>query len=599
MLLSDTVQCPSCRHVLDPDRAAEIPASAPVAKSAEPMPEEPCPSCGSPVREGLVRCWNCGTFMREEIAESYQRMKSKPADIIYSQLPDVDEEDAPVYEYEGEFDDGDEGDDFELAPEISADDHGAFETETGDETLADQDVQQDVYDIAQDGSSKSGGLSEPTSEPQGGSTDTETTGVDTSKEPAATDQTGVETADTAQEANSTEDDESGESHSVATGGQVLLQVALAEEAEKGKRRAERGGRGGEAGAAMSGFLVFCPNGHRLEVQERHRGKKGRCPVCSSPFFVPAMEWDDVDAAMVKSKKEKEADALTAQQESEQLSAGAFVHWMKDVHFHTVDPAKLKIKPGSLQKVFEVYDFAFAPFGVLMMSVAQKGSLFGASKTKKEPAAIREEIRVHLDDEKPIDELPVPWHRLIDSDTIQAIRVVQPAPSEYESMFAGVPVFGEGRIAVRFAKEEEETEQKFASFSLTEFRRFVEIVREIYGIEDFAADVEVPLSNMYSEYKCHYNDVPVKALDNTAYYLADDKFELKIGGRRCQACGLVVCEDARKKEKIGGASGKGIARAKCPGCKKKFGNITLHHLAEDAESLAIDAGNQAASASTAG
>ena len=47
------------------------------------------------------------------------------------------------------------------------------------------------------------------------------------------------------------------------------------------------------------------------------------------------------------------------------------------------------------------------------------------------------------------------------------------------------------------------------------------------------------------------------------------------GWRCSGCKLVVSEDARKKEKIGGSAGRGIAKAKCPKCKQPFGNNPLY------------------------
>ena len=47
------------------------------------------------------------------------------------------------------------------------------------------------------------------------------------------------------------------------------------------------------------------------------------------------------------------------------------------------------------------------------------------------------------------------------------------------------------------------------------------------------------------------------------------------GRTCGACGISVSEETRKKQKIGGASGRGLSRAKCPKCNGKFGNNSLY------------------------
>jgi hypothetical protein len=65
-----------------------------------------------------------------------------------------------------------------------------------------------------------------------------------------------------------------------------------------------------------------------------------------------------------------------------------------------------------------------------------------------------------------------------------------------------------------------------------------------------------------------------------YYQKDPGFKLQTSGWRCGGCGLVVSEDGRKKEKIGGLNGKGIAKAKCPKCGKKFGNNPLYEVAAE-------------------
>jgi hypothetical protein len=327
----------------------------------------------------------------------------------------------------------------------------------------------------------------------------------------------------------------------------------------------------------TGIVVYCPNGHRVEVQERHRGKTGRCPRCREPFFVPAGAWHEEAAEPIK-KPEIEEDVEKEQSDSPyKVAAGEYSYWLRDAHFHSVDVSKLKLKPGSLEKTFELADLAFAPFGMLKITLAKKKTGLFASSKKQDPDEIRDTVIEHLSDERPLDELPAGEHRLFDSEEVKKIRIVQPAPTEYESMFAGIPVFGTGRIAVRFPKGEKDTEQKFVSFTISEFRVFVEAMREVYGMKDFSADCDIPLTNVHTELKCHYTDQVVKSLEQREYYEADNAYEVKISGRKCQECGLVISEEARKKEKIGGSSGKSIAKHKCPKCTKKFGDISLFEI----------------------
>ena len=245
------------------------------------------------------------------------------------------------------------------------------------------------------------------------------------------------------------------------------------------------------------------------------------------------------------QKDDEADRQTPSDKPYVVAAGEYSYWLEDVHYHSIDLQKLKIKAGSVEKAFEPVDLAFAPFGMLLMKLAKKAGLFSASK--QSPDDVRDLVREHLSDEKPLDQLPVPFHQLIDAEEVKQLRLVQPAPSDYESMFAGVPIFGQGRIAVRFAKGESETTRTFASFTLSEFRIFVVILSDLFGMKDFAADCEIPLVNSFTELKCHYSGQPVKALDQLDYYKADAEFTLKVVGRKCAECGIVVSEEARERK----------------------------------------------------
>lgn len=275
------------------------------------------------------------------------------------------------------------------------------------------------------------------------------------------------------------------------------------------------------------------------------------------------------------KPEQEEELLEEKIEAPyRVKAGEYSFYLRDVQFHAVDVSKLKLKPGSLEKAFELVDLACAPFGMLVISLLKKkGGLFASSK-KQDPEKIRETVIEHLSDERPLEQLPAGEHRLMNAEEVKKTRIVQPAPTEYESMFAGIPVFGKGIVAVRFAKVENEADQKFASFAISDFRAFAEAMREVYEMKDFGEDCNIPMVNVHTELKCHFTGDVVKSIEQIEYYQADNAYTLKLTGRKCAECGLVVSEEARKKEKLGGANGKSIAKAKCPKCGKKFGDISL-------------------------
>lgn len=117
LLLPDTAQCPSCHHVLIDGgaRPAEL-GTIPSLPSDSNDIEDACPGCNELVRRGLVRCWNCGTFMREDIAQTYQRMQATPPKVIYSELPEEmvesDEESAATIAHAEDVD-------FELGPDVA------------------------------------------------------------------------------------------------------------------------------------------------------------------------------------------------------------------------------------------------------------------------------------------------------------------------------------------------------------------------------------------------------------------------------------------------------------------------------------------------
>ena len=72
---------------------------------------------------------------------------------------------------------------------------------------------------------------------------------------------------------------------------------------------------------------------------------------------------------------------------------------------------------------------------------------------------------------------------------------------------------------------------------------------------------------------------MKELNQLNYYQADPTFTLEVTGWRCAGCKIVVSEAARAEAKLGGANGKGIAKAKCPKCTQKMGNQPLYQLPE--------------------
>lgn len=369
-------------------------------------------------------------------------------------------------------------------------------------------------------------------------------------------------------------------HSIQTGGDALLDAALAEQEEAAKRAKmgrRRPRRTAITGLTADRILIFCPKGHRIQVQEKHRGRTGRCPNCKALFFVPLPETNQTGGQAGGDPAAAAAgDASVAAPEGAATPVG-YSKWITDVHLHRVNPAKLKLKSGSLEAEYQTVDLGASPENLLVAVVFSGGGAFrGMQEPKKKPVT-RQAMLEHLAAKKPLDQLPVAGKYPLTPDLLAQLKIVQPSVPGEESLFADVPVFGIGRIAVRLAPADGNNERAYLSFTLSQFRAFSQMLSESYGLADYGAGTSIPLVDSLTEATCHYSEVAMQPLAPVGleYYRADPAIKLVVLGRRCEKCSLIVSEDSRKKEKIGAASDASVAKARCPKCKSKFGNITLY------------------------
>jgi len=508
-----------------------------------------CPDCGEMVRKELVRCFQCGAFLRKEMAESYQRMRDSAPEPTAPGLPEMITRPANAISTSSSIPLS------SSLPPLADDDD--FSLGAGVTSVAPGQASATSTAVAAN-SSDSYSLNAPTVSASPATSSTELPDIPLG-EPGTSSEKSADTAPGQPVA-----------HSEATAGDVLLDIAKQEEEESESRRKQRKKKGGPGGA-RGGFIIFCPWGHQIEVQEKHRGQMGKCPRCKAAFIVPQAPQEEKPAEAGSAADT--AASVAVAEPAGALAAGKFTRWMKDVRVHPLDPTKLKLKPGSLENTFDTQDIGFGLDGLLMLTLVKKGGMFGGADKKK--PEIREAVVAHLAAGKPLTELTVAAQRLFGPDTIKQIQVVQPVVYAHESMFAGIPVFGNNRIAVRLPKPAEGTELLFASFALSDFREFSKQMSEVFNVPALGEDVGVPLTDNFVELKCHYTDQTFQALAEVGYHQADPAIKLSIVGRKCEGCGLVISEDGRKKEKLGGADGKGIAKAKCPKCQKKFGSFTFY------------------------
>jgi hypothetical protein len=595
------LECPSCGAIAMGDEQVCSGCGKPlhsaedsVASSASvpAIPDEnPCPRCGIMVPKQVLRCRDCGSYMNPEVeaaamAQQANRMFTPGGSSgglrgagagfgsgAYNALG------TPGAAMSGFAEVADDADFDLLGSEINLRDldevnqthHDSSAGAEDDFEMGDGTAE---YEVAGDPGSPPA-VAEPTPLPDLTAPKSETVAAPetaASPEAAATPAASAPSASGAPPIPAVD-------HSVQTGGDVLLDAALAEENEASKRSKigrRRPKRTAITGLAADRFLVFCPNGHRVQVQDRHRGRTGRCPNCKALFFVPVADTNQT-LGQAGGQPAATGTADGAAPAPADATPVGYTKWITDVRLHRINPAKLKLIPGSLEGEYETVDLGASAENLLVAVVFVGGGPFRSMQEPKKKPVTRQAMLDHLTAKKPIDELPVVKKYLLTPDLLAQMKIVQPSIPGEESMFVDVPVFGKGRIAVRLAPADAPNERAYLSFLLTQFRQFSQLLADPFNLANYGSGTSIPLTDDLVESTCHYSETVLRSLapERLEYYQTDPAIKLVVLGRRCQKCGLVVSEDSRKKEKIGGKTDASIAKALCPKCKAKFGSITLY------------------------
>ena len=556
-LLNDTAQCHACGHVIDQRSASQLkqiksrilPTDGAVSDDMQA-----CPNCGETCRTGLVRCWNCSTFLRPEIEESFRRKQEmgrkqiEHVDLPILEATFVTEEDSlqrrevtpesfyTVRPYAIEDSGGD--DDFDLSSDAG------FLEESQAPLVPDNLTLAETPDLF---------------------SDSETFRLQVSEdEPEALPETviptlPVEVAEPAVRAAAVEppvrreEPPPSKTEVEAAAAEDLLKIAADEEQDIQQVRKKI--------RSKDSFVIFCPQGCRIRVKERHRGRAGKCPRCQSEFVVPR-------------KVVPKAVAAAAASTGEPALVSRFKKWLGDIRLHTVDPQKLRIKADSLLNECQSVDIGFSEDDLLLATLL--AGKFGANAKKIPP--LRQAMIEHFLKQGTVEQLTIAGKKVFPKATFSQLTIAQPAPIGTESLFADIPVFGTNRIALRIPKTPDSPHPQYLSFCLSEFRAFVQGIQTVCGFEGLGENTEIPLTEEYSTFKCAVSGTPVKELAKVNYYVKDPGFKLEVTGWRCAGCKIVISEAARVEAKLGGANGKGIAKAKCPKCTQRLGDQPLYQVA---------------------
>lgn len=549
MILSDTDQCPQCGHTFYQRRGTDAQPTTPQVRRGAAEVRVACPHCSEMVRAGLVRCWNCNGFMKEEIAARYADLTTNPQKIIYSMIPPEERTDyLPARTAQS----NDDSDGFTLADDVLTDAASGFGF-----ALPAASANAPIADL-------SASPDRPQSTTPGGTgviadallTDT----APADKSTAAGDKSGT----------SEKSAEGASSKAGGSGTDDLFSIAMQEQREDRRRRNER-----QAERAKRQMLLPCKCGAWVRVTDDLAGKVVRCRQCRQPVQVP-----EIRRRVTEKKEESTAPKLD-------------VTWVNDVWFHVLTPTSVVLKPGSAAAQHTEADIAITDTGIHIIAFEsgekKKKSLlsFGSADKKQDRTAHRKQVRDEIAAKGQLSGLTGCDVRSIGIDDVRSLKLVQPIVKVQESMFAGVPIFGEGRIAVFLPIAREQGQQAYCSFTISSWRILAARLKELFSLELPTADNGVPEAEKSDTHSCFVNQSKVESIRNLVYYQQDSGFELELSGYRCTACGAVVSEEGRKKNKLGGANGSGIAKAKCPKCSGKMGEDKLFRLKKVAEKPAAE------------
>lgn len=557
-ILSDTFECPECGHVFDEVRAK---AAAELTKDIKNQNMyDSCRKCGESVRSGLVRCWNCNAFMRKDVEARYEAMQASPQQIIFSEVP----KDQRTELLEGRHDgrkrnkvfDAQDDNDFEFtlrSADTAQQSDDEFELTTNSRP-ASKTPAAEIPQI------KTPAAAEPPKPAP-----VESNQKSPAAEPAAAKETPVAENATEPEPKPAVEKKAPDDFDVDD----LVGIALQDQKETRNRKKKK-----VEDARSKRILLPCGRcGAWIRVHEDQSGHTLRCRQCKFPFIVPQMKKKEKSA---KSRKSTSAPKIN-------------VAWLDDVRYHVVVPTAIVLKPGSLEKTAEAVDLAFHETGLYVLKYAApaKKSLFGKADG---PPSVEEQRRLdreHITKTGGLSNLPFGDLQTIDRDGLSKLRLVQPVAEAHESMFAGVPVFGAGRIALYLPITLEENKQGLVSLTLTGYRKFAQLLQKHFATELNAAQNGVPVEDKADTFKCNISSMPITSLKNLEYYENDPAYELELAGYQCGTCSIAIAEPARAQQKLGGATGKGIAKAKCPGCQNKMGLNKLFKIAKSPEDDAAE------------
>ncbi len=522
--------CPSCHHVLKEgsDHLAALYSAADTKYDGSK--DVACRECEALNRDGLVRCWQCGAFLREEIEHAYQEMKAHPAQAQpVLPIPDLSElsEEAPE---NGPASD----DDFELAEEVSmVQAEHVTEPESSEapvqemEPEPEEDAEKDLFDLA----------------------------VKEEKETSGPKK--------------------------RTPGKMSFLVKCPSCSSNIRVQSYRQGKIGQCPKCSLPFMVpILTTPKKKEDKKGNAKQKGKLESLPEDQIITSVEWHEINEKKFKPK----AKALAGKGSKVDIirrEEGLLFTWPEKKGLMGVAAAqteKTRSDIASHLLAGKAVDQISASRNELIPIELLKQIHFIWPVTEHNQSEEENEAAENF-----LAGIPVFGETAI----VLEIPMLPIPPESEEASQADAPVHPGLKQNKKKKKAKKPKKKKVKppadpltrclSLTLSQYRKVRRWLEELTGEPGFLAHAQIPLENVTQQWKCELSEGEFDALASPEYYQNDPATETTIVGWLCQCNDVSISEQARAEQKFGGKKPAGLAKAKCPRCEQKFGQNPLYHL----------------------
>lgn len=499
----------------------------------------PCRECDAMNRNGLVRCWQCGAFLREEIEQVYQKMKSHPAPAEpISQQSEAGEE---LVEADATASD----DDFELSEDVNM--FQATENWFTDSQQETSSPEAPEVSVSQD------------DEPDEEEAEDDLHNLAVSEEKEMGHRPGKKKSS------------SGPRSFLVKGPCGACRIRVQNYHQ---------GRIGQCPKCSLPFMVPVLATPNKKVDKKKKGKQSvETGTLAESQLIPSAHWHEI----IEKKFKPKAKALAGKGGKVDLircDQGLLIVWVEKKGLTGVSAAQTEKTRGEIAG----HILAGKPLDKIP-----------ASRSELIPTELLQQIRFAwpVTEQNKTEEDVSEEHFTAGIPVFGEFSIVleipslpQPAEDDLEAQ-QEAPVHPGLKQSKKKSKPKKPKKKKVKppaeppirclAFSLSQYRKVRNWLCEMTEQPNALTVETIPLENFTEPLKCELSEIEFEALGSPDFYQDDPSLETTVVGWSCGSCDAVISEEARVEQKFGGKKPAGLTKAKCPQCEEKFGQNPLYHL----------------------